>query len=49
MNIGVWNVLDLVEEYGDELVNALISDFTTDIEKKGCQKTLTITCQTGLC
>ena len=40
MNVGVWNILDLVEDYGDDFVNALISDFSTDVERDGQQKTL---------
>ena len=40
MNIGVWNILDLVEEFGDEYVSALISDFSTGIEKNGRKQNL---------
>ena len=40
MNIGVWNILDLVEDFGDVSVSALISDFSTDIERDGRQTTL---------
>lgn len=29
MTIGVWNILDLNEEAGEEGINALVSDFTT--------------------
>ncbi len=40
MNIGVWNILDLVDDYGEEYVNAFISDFTTGIKKEGKTKNL---------
>ena len=39
MNIGVWNILDLVEQFGDEYVNAFVSDFTTGVEREGQKKT----------
>ena len=40
MNVGVWNILDLIEDYGDEFVGALISDFSTVIERDGQKKPL---------
>ena len=40
MNIGVWNILDLIEAFGEEHVQAFISDFSTGIEKAGERKTL---------
>lgn len=40
MNIGVWNILDLAENFGDDTVQELISDFTTGIRREGQKKTL---------
>ena len=40
MNIGVWNILDLVEEFGDEYVSAFVSDFSTGVEKEGRKRNL---------
>ena len=35
MTIGVWNILDLVDNFGDDYVYELISDFSTKFEKDG--------------
>ena len=35
MTIGVWNILDLVDNFGDDYVNEFISDFSTKSEKDG--------------
>ena len=40
MNIGAWNILDLLEEYGEDYVNLLISEFSTEVEKNGVRYNL---------
>ena len=35
MTIGVWNILDLVDNFGDDYVKEFISDFSTKSEKDG--------------
>lgn len=35
MTVGVWNILDLVDNFGDDYVNEFISDFSTKSEKDG--------------
>ena len=33
MTVGVWNILDLVDNFGDDYVNEFISEFSTKSEK----------------
>lgn len=35
MTLGVWNILDLIDNFGDTYVNEIISDFSTQFEKDG--------------
>ena len=35
MKIAVWNILDMVEEYGEDAVKEILSDFSCETERDG--------------
>ena len=35
MKIAVWNILDMVEEYGEDSVKEILSDFSCETERDG--------------
>jgi hypothetical protein len=35
MKIAVWNIIDLVEEYGEDSVKDILSDFSCEIDREG--------------